>query len=201
MATRKKTPKKQVKKRPVKKTRETKIPDIDIQNILLYSRNVRLDGVIDEKMAGKICDKLLALAHINSKPIALWINSVGGCVPDGFAIIDIIKGLTAPVYTFVNGCAWSMAGLIAMSGDKRVITPGSSIMIHDMSLGMSTHGLKLKNEAKYFAEQDERLMRFIVDHSNMTYEQVNKAFIYDGWFWPDECLKYGLVDCVAEYSK
>jgi len=127
----KKNKKKVVKKKLIKKNKKKVVgknnkllnaKDLKIDQILLKTRCVFIYGVIDEKMSCEVTKQLIALNLINKEPIYIRINSCGGSVMDGLAIIDTIKSLTCPVVTIICGKAFSMGGIISVVGNARVMT-------------------------------------------------------------------------------
>jgi len=198
------TKKKTTKKSTSKKSSKSKKPvvstleyEIDVRQILLHSRNIFLTGVIDGKLAYKINQELLALAQIDLKPIAMWINSPGGSILDGFSIIDTMQGLSVPVVTFINGLAGSMAGIIAISGYRRVMTENSFFMAHEMTCGGYDYFEKQDARHHFATQLNKKLGAWLEEYTNLTRAQVNKAFRAEGWFNAKECLEYGIVDMIA----
>ncbi|RLI65940.1 MAG: hypothetical protein DRO67_01920 [Candidatus Asgardarchaeum californiense] len=167
---------------------------IDIDQILLQKREIFLFGVITTDLANNIIKKLLALDHISKKPIILWINSPGGSVRQGFAIIDIINSIKAPVITIISGQACSMAALISLAGKKRVITRHSVWMIHDMSGGISgDYTTKVLHRTHYLKQEQDRLFKFIKNRTKLTPSDMTKAKNGELWLNAVECLNKGVV--------
>ena len=77
-------------------------------------------------------------------PIRLFINSYGGCVYDGLALVDVIKRSRTPVHTFCIGSCMSMAMWIWLAGEKRYMGANGTLMFHDLSVYAidSTEGIK-----------------------------------------------------------
>ena len=106
---------------------------VDNGNFFIKTRTVFLYGEINAVMAYEIGCRLKYLDYVDSnEPITIEINSYGGEVSSGLAIIDTMNCINAPVKTVICGMAASMAALIAASGTKgmRYALPHSSIMIH-----------------------------------------------------------------------
>jgi len=182
------------KKNPAHRGKEQKI---DIEQILLKNRQLFLFGAIDEKMAYNVTQRMIALARISSEPIVLYINSSGGCVDDGFAIIDCMKGVNVPVITFIVGNACSMAGLVAIAGDKRVITEHSVIMFHDMQAGIIDYATKIEDRAEFYKREQKKLFDFIRKYTNLSEKEIQKAIHGELWLYPQECIKKGITDMIA----
>lgn len=176
--------------------------EIDIDQLLLHSRDLFLYGGIDMIKAEKICKELLGLSQLNDKPIGIWINSYGGCVEAGFSIINTIFGLSCPVYTFINGNASSMAALISIAGEKRVMMNYSSWMIHDGSANWGDEYTKKIEErlVQYYIPQWKRMKQYIKSRTFLTDQELEKSRIGELRIWPDKAKEKGIVDEVIKGS-
>lgn len=110
----------------------------DVGSILAEDRIINLVGEVTDEMAYNISSELMIIDNMEEeagKPISLYINSPGGSVNAGFAIIDTMNSLKSPVYTICIGLAASMGATILSSGfkGKRVAYPNSTILVHQMS--------------------------------------------------------------------
>ena len=127
------------------------IKDLDIDKILFLDRQVFLFGGIGTEMATCVIKQLLTLQKLDSEsPVIMWINSPGGSIIDGLAIIDTMVGLTMPVYTVITGEACSMAGIISVCGDRKFITPNAVWMAHDAKGFMYDYFDKMEDRLDYF---------------------------------------------------
>lgn len=205
LATKRKSSKKSTTSRTTKSRRRKTKPittlkyEIDIKQLMLHSRQVFLYGEINEKSANYINRELLALAEISSDPIAMWINSGGGSVLDGFSIIDTMRGLSAPVVTFICGKACSMAGLISIVGAKRTMTAHSHWMAHEMRGGGDyDYSQKLFDRIDFVKLLDKQIHTHLLKHTKLTPAEVNRAFRGELWLTPDKCLEKGIIDGVAK---
>ncbi len=185
--------KKKTKKRRNSRRREK----IDIEQILLRNRQLFLFGVIDEKMAFNITQRMIALSEISNDPILLYINSPGGMVDDGFAIIDCMKGLRVPVITFIIGNACSMAGLVSIAGEKRIISEHSIWMAHDMHAGIIDYATKIEDRAEFYKKEQNKLFNFIRKHTKLSEKEIQKAIHGELWLYPKEAKQKGIVDIIA----
>jgi len=178
--------------------KEEKKYSIDIDDLLYESRQLFLYEVIDSKSAKRINKELLGLAELdNKKPIAIWINSPGGSVVAGYSIIDTMKGLPCPIYTFICGYACSMAGIISIVGDKRVMTKNSIWMAHEMTTGGYDYAQKIWDRTDYQKKLAKDLKKFIVKHTKLTAVEVDKAWAGELWLNATQCKKKGIIDYIA----
>ena len=110
----------------------------DIYSRLLKDRIIMLTGPVEDNMANSIIAQLLFLdAQDSTKDIYLYVNTPGGSVSAGLAIVDTMNFIKSDVQTIVMGVAASMGTIIASSGTKgkRFALPNSRIMIHQPLLG------------------------------------------------------------------
>jgi len=172
--------------------------DIDVDQILLKYRQLFLFDVIDDKLANRINKELYALDKVSRKPIVLRINSGGGSLPAGFSIIDTMKTLHCPVITVVTGYACSMAGIIAVAGDQRVIFRHAIWMSHDLSSYNCDYATKMIDYADFLKRQQKRLFEFLGSHTKLSQAELTKARNGELWLFADECKQKGIVDIVVK---
>lgn len=136
----------------------------DIYSRLLNERIIFLSGEIDDDVANIVIAQLLFLDHEDpKKDIHLYINSPGGSVTAGLAIIDTINFIKSDVSTICVGIAASMAALILSSGQKgkRFTLPLSSIMIHQLMGGVQGQASDIAITAQKVLKEKKRLNKKI----------------------------------------
>ena len=168
-------------------------------------RNLVLSGEISEESAQNIIQHI---SDINEDdfgkeerlPIQLKINSIGGSMYDGFAIIGAIESSETPVYTYGYGAIMSMALPILVSGAKRFAHPLTTFMYHEC---LDTFGHYEKvSILKENLEQTERVMEMYDDHilnkTSFTKKQLDKVKKgkFDWYFDINEAIKYKVIDQV-----
>jgi ATP-dependent Clp protease protease subunit len=116
--------------------KEKKVQD-KIDNQLLSERKVFLWGMVDDKSAKHVVDRLMYLDSLNHDEIQFYINSPGGYVTSGFSIYDTMQSVKSPVSTICTGLAASMGSILLSAGEKgkRYIQPHARVMIHQPSGG------------------------------------------------------------------
>jgi ATP-dependent Clp protease protease subunit len=126
--------------------------------------------------------------------IKLRINSYGGSVFAGMAILDTIRSLKSEVHTYVDGAAASAATIISIAGKKRFIGKNSLMLIHQLSAG--TYGKF--SEMEDDMENNRRIMKMIKDiykqYTKVPMKQIDDILKHDIWFDSAKCLELGLVD-------
>ena len=132
----------------------------DIYSRLLRDRIVMVNGDINPQMANSIVAQLLFLESENpNADISLYINSPGGDVAAGWAIMDTMQYIKSPVSTIGMGMVASMASVLLAAGEKgkRFLLPDATVMIHQPSAG--TQGMITDMEIS--VREGQRLKKLI----------------------------------------
>lgn len=169
----------------------------DIYSRLLNERIIFLGGPIDDHTANLVIAQLLYLDHEDSKKdIYLYINSPGGSVTAGLAIIDTMNFIKADVSTICVGIAASMGALILSSGKKgkRFSLPNSEVMIHQVMGGAEGQASDIAINAKHILRTKDTLNKILAQNTNKKIDQVEKDSDRDYWMTSDEAKKYGIID-------
>jgi len=176
----------------------------DIYSRLLNERIIFLGGPIDDHIANLIIAQLLYLDHEDSKKdIYLYINSPGGSVTAGLAIIDTMNFVKANVSTICVGIAASMGALILSSGQKgkRFALPNSEVMIHQVMGGAEGQASDIAINAKHILRTKDTLNKILASNTGKKIDQVEKDSDRDYWMTSDEAKKYGIVDDIISKPK
>lgn len=169
----------------------------DIYSRLLNERIIFLGGPIDDHIANLVVAQLLYLDHMDSKKdIYLYINSPGGSVSAGMAILDTMNFVRADVSTICVGVAASMGSLLLSSGakGKRFALPNAEIMIHQVLGGAEGQASDIEIQAKHILRTKENLNKILAKNTGKSPAQVEKDADRDNWMTSDEAKKYGLID-------
>jgi len=179
---------------PKKTDKEDKFPNIEKE--LLKKRNIFICEQIDDKLAKTVIQQLMYLDSVNSKKeIVIWINSGGGYVTDGLAIIDTMKQIKSPITTVIKGHACSMAGEISINGNKRKMTRHSVWMAHDMAGGVwGDYTTKVLDRAEHLKYVQNMLHNNIKVNTKLNKNDLKKAQNGELWLTPEQCMKKGIVD-------
>jgi len=194
--------KKTKKRKTVRRKKKTlpRIPEVEIRpdQILLHERTILLFDEITQERAYKVVQQLIALDKIDSKdPILLVINSPGGSVSDGFAIIDAMKGIRSSVITMITGEACSMAGIISIAGDHRIMSSTAVWMAHNMRAGIIDYVEKIKDRAKFYSWYEDKCTDFLKAHTKLSRADITKAINGELWLDAQKALEKGVVDKVV----
>lgn len=166
------------------------------------TRTVFLYGVVDTAMAYHVCNCLKYLDYVDpDAPITLEINSPGGEVSAGLAVIDTIRCINAPVRAVICGVAASMAALIAACCQKgmRSALPHSSIMIHQPLGGVAlSQASDIEIYAKNIVHTKQVLNELLAEACGKPLEQVAADSDRDYYMTAQEAMEYGLIDTIVQ---
>ena len=171
----------------------------DIYSRLLKERIIFVSGEVEDTMANLIVAQLLFLeSESKDKDITLYVNSPGGSVTSGFAIIDTMKLVKADVSTVVVGMAASMGALIASQGTKgkRFALPNSKIMMHQPSSGFQGTSADIEISARETLKMRHRLDEMLADATGKSVEEIHRDTDRDFRLSADEAAVYGVIDSV-----
>ena len=169
--------------------------EYSISDKLKEKRAILLFEEINIKLSKDIIEQMLAMDIANSKePIWLYINSVGGYVPAGLAIVDMMNKVKSPVYTVIVGEACSMGSIISVCGKKRFMTENSYFMGHPMTFGVSDYTGVVLDRVKYGLKLQEQLINIYKKNTRLTKKDLEKMLRGELWLNAKECLKKGVID-------
>ncbi len=169
----------------------------DIYSRLLRDRIIFLGGPIDDHVANLVIAQLLFLANEDStKDISLYINSPGGSVTAGLAILDTMNFIRPDVSTICIGMAASMGSHLLAAGakGKRFALPNSEIMIHQPHGGFEGQASDIEITAKQILKLRHRLNEIFAKNTGQKLSQVEKDMDRDFFMDSEEAKKYGIVD-------
>jgi ATP-dependent protease ClpP protease subunit len=131
---------------------------------------------------------------IDAPPIHLHIQSYGGSLLHTFYIMDVIKTLKTPVYTYIDGFAASAATLMSVCGKRRFMTESSVMLVHQLSSGASGKFEELKNEYSNLVEFMEIIKKTYLNNSNISSQNLDNLLKQDLWLNSAKSLEYGFID-------
>ena len=169
----------------------------DIYSRLLNDRIVFLGEEINSVTANLVIAQLLHLESQDAeKDISLYINSPGGEVYSGLAILDTMNFIKPDVSTICVGMAASMAAVLLACGArcKRFCLPNSMVMIHQPSGGAQGQQTEIEIVAQEIKETRRNLNRILADATGQSIKKVERDTERDHYLRADAALEYGLVD-------
>ena len=176
----------------------------DIFSRLLKDRIIFLGEDVNPTSAGLVIAQLLFLESEDpDKEIFLYINSPGGSITDGMAIVDTMNYIKCPVSTYCVGMAASMGAVLLACGEKgrRFATPNSEILIHQPLIGghgISGQTTEVKIHADHMVKTRDKLNRILSERTGQSLEVIEKDTERDNYMTAEEALKYGLIDGILE---
>lgn len=185
------------------KKKAPEMPD-PLAEKFIKTRQIILSGEINKDLAEKIVRQLLVLeADDAEKPVYIYIDSPGGDVDAGFAIFDMIRFVSCPVFLIGMGLIASAAALILLAVDKeyRLALPHSRYLIHQPSSGMRGVATDIEIHAKEMERTKAVLNKIISEQTGKSFEQVAADTNRDYWLNSEESVEYGLVSRIINSRK
>ncbi len=171
----------------------------DIFSRLLRERIIFLGSQVDDTSANLIMSQLLFLeAEDPEKDIYLYINSPGGSVYAGMAILDTMNHVRPDVCTICMGLAASMGAFLLASGakGKRMSLPNSRIMIHQPLGGAQGQAVDIEIQAREILYIKRSLNEMLAASTGQPLDKIEQDTERDFFMSPAEALEYGLIDQV-----
>lgn len=170
---------------------------MDIASRLLDDNIILLTGEINDMMAEVVIAQLLYLDSLGKEePIQIYINSPGGSVTAGLAILDTMKLVKSKIYTYCIGLAASMGAVLLSSGDRRYIVPHAEVMIHQPLGGTRGQASDIEIAAEHISRTKKLLNTILAENCRRPYDDVSRDTERDNWKSAEEALEYGLVDMI-----
>ena len=172
----------------------------DIFSRLLKDRIIYLGEDVNPTSASLIIAQMLFLESEDpDKEIYFYINSPGGSITDGMAIVDTMNYIKCPVETVCVGLAASMGAVLLTAGEKgkRFAMPNSEIMIHQPLIGgggLQGQATEIKIHADHLVRTREKLNKFLSERTGKPLDVIEKDTERDNYMTAEEALEYGLID-------
>lgn len=173
----------------------------DIYSRLLKDRIIFVSDTIETNMANTIIAQLLFLEKENPKQdIQMFVNSYGGEINAGMAILDTMNYIKCDVSTICVGVAASMGAVLLAGGakGKRISLPNSEIMIHQPIGGAEGQASDIAIRAERILKTRAEVYKLLSKFTGQTIKQIEKDADRDKFFSADEAQKYGLIDKVVK---
>jgi len=167
---------------------------------LLKDRVIYLTDVIDDVTADAITAQLLYLDYQNNEDISIYINSPGGIITAGLAILDVMNFVQSDIKTIVMGQAASMGSFLAAHGTKgkRFSLPNSRFMYHQPSGGAGGQASDIEIQAKEIMYLKDKLNIMLCNVSNLSLQEIVKITDRDTYMTPQKTLDCGFIDKIIE---
>lgn len=174
----------------------------DIFSRLLKDRIIYLGEDVNPTTSSLIVAQMLFLESEDpDKEIFFYINSPGGSITDGMAIVDTMNYIKCPVSTVCVGLAASMGAVLLTAGEKgkRFAMPNSEILIHQPLIGgqgggISGQATEIKIHADHMIRTREKLNKLLSERTGQSIETIERDTERDHYMTAEEALEYGLID-------
>ena len=184
------------------------------RNVDLVDRRLYLYGSIynidvdeqqfyfDASKTSKLVENILNFNRLDEgvapeerEPVRLYINSPGGDVTEGFALINAMEISKTPIWTINVGEACSMAFLIGITGSRRFSLKSSTFMMHEPS-GLTVGKFSDMADKVAFNQRygDKVIKDHVMRHSTMSASKYSAVSTKDFYMLPCDALKYGFID-------
>lgn len=166
-----------------------------LEQTLLKNRTVTLFGEINQEVARRTAEKLLALSFESDDPITVYIGSPGGHVESGDTIYDMVRFIKPVVRTVGTGWVGSIATHIYLAPEKehRFCLPNTRFLIHQPAGGFGGTAADVEIHAREILKTRERINTTIAERTGQSLERVEKDTDRDYWMSPEESVEYGIV--------
>jgi ATP-dependent Clp protease, proteolytic subunit ClpP len=171
----------------------------EILDVMFQNREIECVGEITESLSNSLCRQLRYLEQQDDKKeITIFINTPGGSVDDGLAVIDVINAIKCPINTICIGKAYSMGALIFVSGTKgrRFMLPHSRIMVHDPLImgGIGGSALAIKSRSDDMMRIREITAEILAKCTGIKIDEIYKFTAHDSYFEALEAVSLGFAD-------
>lgn len=163
-------------------------------NINIYGdiSSFKYDG--SAPTARDLATELKALTDVSK--INVYINSYGGEVAEGLAIYNELTRHKAKVVTYCDGFAASIASVIFMAGDERIMNASSLLMIHNAWTFAQGNAEQLRKQADDLEKITQASIEAYKAHSTLTEKEIKKLMDNEEWITPTEALEYGFATSI-----
>ena len=176
----------------------------DIYSRLLRDRIVMINGDIELQMANTVVAQLLFLESENpNADISLYINSPGGVISAGWAIMDTMQYIKSPVTTIGMGLVASMASVILAAGEKgkRFALPNTEIMIHQPLGGLQGQATDMEIGLRKMKMVKETITKQMSEFTGRKVKELHDAMERDNWMTAEQAKDFGIIDNVLTRKK
>jgi len=162
---------------------------------MLRTRTILLSGEVNKPLAERVIRQLLLLEDAGDDPIKVFIDSPGGDVDAGYAILDMIRFVKPDVHMIGMGLVASAGALILLASpkDMRYGLPNSHYLIHQPLSGMRGVATDIEIHAREIERTRSRINELMAKETGKPIEQIEKDTDRDFWMNADEAKDYGLI--------
>lgn len=176
--------------------RQLQTTPIDVFSRMLFDRQIFFGANFNSEACNVVVAELLYLNSIDERDITILINSPGGSVIDGLAVIDTMDYIKCDVSTTCVGMAASMGAVLLASGTKgkRFMLPHSRVMIHQVSSFTSGSLKDMEIDLEETKRCRDDIYQILSNATGKSMEEIVAACDRNNWMHGQEALDFGLVD-------
>lgn len=181
--------------------RQLNVAQMDVFSRLMMDRIIFFGTEFTPETCNTVNAQLLFLDSVDpGKEISIYVNSPGGSVYDGLAVIDTMEFISSPVSTICTGMAASMGAMLLVSGEKehRLALPHSRVMIHQPLGGCRGQASDIEIEATEIKKLKEELYQILSTRTGQPLDKIWKDADRDYWMTAQEAKDYGMIDKVLK---
>lgn len=156
---------------------------------------------IDARVASNIIKGLHILEHVNTNPIKIYLNSVGGEVYHALAIYDAIRSCTSHVTIRGMGQVMSAGAIILQASESRLLSPNATVMLHDGQDGYEGHPRDFERWAEWSKHMRSRIYEIFAERSGKEPSYWRRKMDHDMILTSDQAVAEGLADSVVPHVK
>ena len=168
-------------------------------NLYIYGDITSWPWLEGDVSAANLSKQLETLGDVDT--INVYINSYGGEVAEGLAIYNALKRHKAKVRTICDGFACSIASVIFMSGDERVMNEASLLMIHNAWTFAEGNAAALRKQADDLEKITQASVEAYKAHSSLEEEEIKALMDAETWITPEEAISYGFATSSEKTEK
>lgn len=165
-------------------------------------RKIFLFGTVDDQLLDGFMLQMMELEKDTTRPINIYINSMGGIVPYGLAIYDLIQSCPCEINMYTVGVAYSLAAVIFAGGQegRRFITGHSEVMIHEPLLpgGVGGSATSIKTTAESILKTRDMLNKILAVHTGHTLAEIDLAVNHDNYMTAQQAVDFGICDEIVD---
>lgn len=177
----------------------------ELETRMFSQRRIFITGDIEFPLSVEVFQKLTYLVDEDSgKPIRIYLDSYGGSIDEGLAILDMIRSCGTPIETYCISTAYSMAAVLFAAGTGgRYMHPHAQLMLHQPLVGRNTGGnvTDMRKLSESLSEAQNEINRILAESSGRTIREIEKATGYDHYFSAHEAVDFGLCDGIVGFRE
>lgn len=173
---------------------------VSIETAEFEQRRLYINGEINDELAHRFIMSLHIAAQ-RGQNLELYINSPGGSVSAGLAMLDEIKAYPFGIDIYCYGLCASMAAVLLAGGRKghRFIMPHSKVMIHEPLIagGLGGSATSIQRTAESIMQTKKVINEMLSQFTGRIVEEIDCATAFDNFFTAQEAIDFGLCDAIA----